>query len=216
MEPFISTFDIKWKTIELAGSKDNCCFHFIFQLNLPALVHSLVDLVTQAVSGSEGNMMLVTTAKAHASLYSPMLNLIVSNCRLFPWLSSDPYRSDLLVTTSVPLKNTSISINWSLVLWNTFQINYHFLLSKQHSNKGDSSNASLFWCKAKINGLNLDILCSKHDLGKSLPTQTIPVASTLKTRPATLSTKPSAPPRTGMQDCSLFHTAHPLDQTRLS
>lgn len=53
-------------------------------------------------------------------------------------------------------------------------------------------------------------------LGKNLTTQSIPVAAALKTRSATLSTKPSAPPRTTMQDYSLFHTVHPLDQTRLS
>lgn len=127
MEPFISTFDIKWKTIELAGSKDNCCFHFIFQLN---------HACSSSLFGWPGDSGCISLSRQHDVCHHRKSTciFIFSNaephCLQLQAVSMTFTRSIqiwlLLVTTSVPPKNTSILINWSLVLWNIFKLTIIF------------------------------------------------------------------------------------------
>lgn len=97
-----STFDIKWKLTELARSKYSRCFHSILKLNHAHSISLFGWLGDSGCTSHSKQHDACHHCKAHASLHSQRLSFIVSNCRLFPWLSLDPYRpnlSYLLVST---------------------------------------------------------------------------------------------------------------------
>lgn len=118
--------------------------------------------------------------KACASFHCQRPSFIMSNCRLFAWLSSDPYRPNLsysLVSTPMPPKRhypihttTKTYPLWFIGLlhssdlpntfynelsFSSFQIRYGSLIP----------NASLHCHKAKRTVFNPDVVCSEYDSG---------------------------------------------------
>lgn len=186
---------------ELARSKGSCCFHSILKLNH---AHSISLCGWLGDSGCTSHSKQHDTChhcKAHASPHSPRLSFIVSNCRLFPWLSSDPQRLKLLFIsqhTNGPQKALSntytttkthpfwlIGLLHSSVLPNAFFNCLSFSPFQISLRKRWLiSNASLLCFKAKITVFNLEIdraKISKHNFFQWDQHWS-----------ATLSTKPSA------------------------